>query len=94
MYILFAKFAPAHVFSFVQQAPQHFLQISDIRWLDSKPVAKRAIEVLDNVVQTVKKWEGLPKSQRPQCKSYSTVLESMQDCLVIAKLNFFLSLLT
>ena len=34
-------------------------------------------------------WESLPKSKRPSCKSYQTVLSATKDLLTLAKFHFF-----
>jgi len=47
------------------------------------------IEVLENIQKIVKFWEKLPKSKRPNSKSYVNVKSSLEDSLVLAQLHFF-----
>ena len=41
------------------------------------------------MIKIVTFWEKLPKSKRPACKSYSPVLDAVQDPLAVAKFEFF-----
>lgn len=59
------------------------------RWIEDEKVAIRAINIWDNILKLYKFWESLPKSKRPTCKSYETLLLATKDQLIIAKLNFF-----
>lgn len=59
------------------------------RWVEDQAIADRALIVWESIRKTVKFWEALPKSKRPQNNSYNVVLEHCNDPLVPAKLHFF-----
>ena len=65
------------------------IKFCDTRWIEDEPVANRALEVWPSIVATVKHYEGLCKSARPQNKSYQTLVANHLDLLVPAKLHFF-----
>ena len=56
------------------------------RWVENKRVATRLIDIWENVQKI---WESMLKSKRPSFKSYFNVQESLDDELIIAKLQFF-----
>ena len=60
-----------------------------IRWVEDQKVAERLCSIWENIKKMTKYWEALPKSKRPKCKSYNTVVEGTQDELTLAKLEFF-----
>ena len=59
------------------------------RWMEDQKVAERLCSIWENIKKMTKYWEALPKSKRPKCKSYNTVVEGTQDELTLAKLEFF-----
>lgn len=74
-----------------------------IRWVENATVAKRAIEILPAVQLYVKEIEQLKKDLKshpkpkttinvPQCNSYQTVKDCIQDKLIGCKLVFFQSM--
>ena len=70
------------------------LQFCGHRWLEDKKVAERAISIWPNihkyVVETLKK----PKSKIPSSASFATVKSAVHDILIVAKLQFFVSVAT
>lgn len=65
------------------------IKFCETRWIEDEKVADRALEVWPSVVKTVKYWQGLCKSKRPNNKSYERLVENYLDLLVPAKLQFF-----
>ena len=59
------------------------------RWVEDKKVADRAVEIWPNIKRVVEKWEKLASSKRPKGKNYQTVLASIKDNPITAKLNYF-----
>ena len=59
------------------------------RWVENKRVATRLIDIWENIKKVYAFWESMPKSKRPSSKSYFNVQESLDDELIIAKLQFF-----
>ena len=70
------------------------LEFCGHRWLEDKKVAERAISIWPNihkyVVETLKK----PKSKIPSSASFATVKSAVHDILIVAKLQFFVSVAT
>ena len=58
-------------------------------WVENKETANRMIEILDNLVKLLEFSERLPKSKRPNSKSYEKGKCALIDPLLIVKLNFF-----
>lgn len=65
------------------------LPFSDVRWLESKSSADRAIKIWPEVKKMISYLESLPKSKQPKCNSYVVLKESVKDNLMVTKLNFF-----
>ena len=65
------------------------LSFCETRWLESQPVAERAILIWPNVVQMVHMWQRMPVSQRPQGKDFSAVCNAVRDPLFLPRLHFF-----
>ena len=59
------------------------------RWVESKRAATLLIDIWENIKKVYAFWESMPKSKRPSSKSYLYVQESLDDELIIAKLQFF-----
>ena len=59
------------------------------RWVEDQKVAERLCSIWENIKKMTKYWETLPKSKRPKCKSYNTVVEGTKDELTLAKVEFF-----
>ena len=59
------------------------------RWVEDKRIADRAIEIWVNECKIIDVWQKLAPSQRPKCKSYTTVVTAVNDQLATAKLQFF-----
>ena len=57
--------------------------------MENKRVVDRLVQVWDNVQKMISFWEKIPNSRRPSSKSYLAVKESVEDLLIIAKLQFF-----
>ena len=55
-------------------------------WVEDVPVAKRLIDIWPKIVEF---WEKLPKSKRPNNKSYEVVLKARNYPLTVVKLKFF-----
>ncbi|KAG8171120.1 hypothetical protein JTE90_015572 [Oedothorax gibbosus] len=90
----FTKLTNSNIF------PQKFFAI---RWVENAKVAKRAIKILPAVQLYVKEIEQLKKNLKchpkpkttinvPQCNSYETVKDCVDDKLIICKLVFFQSM--
>ena len=60
-----------------------------IRWVEDRPVADRALEVWPSVLKVIKYWEGLCESSRPSIKSYQVFVDHYTDKLIPCKLQFF-----
>ena len=52
------------------------------RWVEDQ-------KVTENIKKMVKYWEALPKSKRPEFKTYNAVVERTKDELTLATLEFF-----
>jgi hypothetical protein len=61
------------------------------RWLDDLPVAQRAIKIWDNIKKYVNETIKKPKSQIPSCESFKVVQQTVSDVLVVAKLEYLVS---
>ena len=61
------------------------------RWLEDKKVASRALDIWPNIVNYVKDMLKKPTSQIPSSSYFSTVRSAVQDSLMVAKLQFFVS---
>ena len=59
------------------------------RWVEDQAVAERGILVWSNMVKIVKHWESLCKSERPQNKSYETLVMHHSDKFMLLKMQFF-----
>ena len=46
-------------------------------------------KVTENIKKMIKYWKALPKSKRPEFKTYNTVVERTKDELTLATLEFF-----
>lgn len=81
------------VFTKVTKSSTFPLKFCSIRWLENSAVAKRALDVLDNLKKYVEhvKTDKTQKSIRSS-KSFKTVQSCLEDKLLRAKLAFFFSL--
>jgi len=59
------------------------------RWLENGPVAERAIEIWDHVKKYV-----TDVKKKPDSKSFATVKEHVNDPLALARLSFFVSVVS
>ena len=59
------------------------------RWVEDKEVADRLIDIWTCMVKLVEYYEGLYKSKRPSCKSYTDVKAATHDILTVEKLQGF-----
>ena len=56
---------------------------------ENQDVVLRPIEIWENLQKTIKEFSSLPKSKKPQCKSYDSLLSYVSDPLMKVKLQFF-----
>ena len=56
---------------------------------ENQDVVLRPIEIWENLQKTIKGFSSLPKSKKPQCKSYDSLLSYVSDPLMKVKLQFF-----
>ena len=68
--------------------PLHFCAT---RWLEDVPVAERAIQIWPDTVKYETTVVAGPKSKVPNIHSFQTLKSNVQDPLVTAKLQFFIS---
>ena len=61
------------------------------RWLEDKKVASRALDIWPNIVKYVNETLKKQTSQIPSSSYFSTVRSAVQDSLMVAKLQFFVS---
>ena len=59
------------------------------RWVDDKRVAERLLEVWPNILKINSFWQKLPKSKRPNSKTFLNLQFGINDLFIPAKLNFF-----
>ena len=65
------------------------------RWVENKPVAKKAREIWPKIVEILKYWKSLPKSKQPGYGrvgnniSYDYLVTSIADPLIPVKIMFF-----
>ena len=66
------------------------LMFCQTRWVEDEPVAIRAIEVWENVVNVIKHFQTLCKSKQPsKNNSYDTLVTHHTDVFMKVKLQFF-----
>ena len=68
--------------------PLHFCATS---WLEDVPVAERAIQIWPAMIKYVTTVVAGPKSKVPNIQSFQTLKNNIQDPLITAKLQFFIS---
>lgn len=68
------------------------LRFCATRWLEDIPVAERAIQIWPSIIKYVKKTVAGPKSKVPAIQSFQNLRDHVQDPLIIAKLQFFISI--
>ena len=73
----------------VTGATKYPLFFCETRWVESKSVADRAIEIWPNICKLVEFWEKLPSSKRPKSKSFLNVQKAVKHKLTLLKLEFF-----
>ncbi len=61
------------------------------RWVEDKDVAERAIQIWPQVTKYITETLKKPRSQVPTSGTFSTVKSAVQDSLMLAKLEFFVS---
>ena len=59
------------------------------RWVEDQAVADQLKEIWPHITKVVRHWESLPKSRRPNSKSYDVTVKGAKDELTVAKLSFF-----
>ena len=59
------------------------------RWLEDQAVTDRLKEIWPHITKVVRHWESLPKSRRPNSKSYDVAVKGAKDGLTVTKLSFF-----
>ena len=59
------------------------------KWVESKSVADRAIEIWTNICKLVEFWEKLPSSKQPKSKSFLNVQKAVKDKLILLKFEDF-----
>lgn len=67
------------------------LQFVATRWTEDLSVAERAIEIWPNIGKYIKKVSSGPKSKRPNSASYVTIVNAVNDPLILAKLHTFVA---
>ena len=73
----------------VTGAKSYPLYFCATRWVESKPVADRAVEIWPEIRKLMAFWEKLPKSKQPKCKSFLKVQKAVHDPTTVLKLEFF-----
>lgn len=68
---------------------QNINRFYGVRWCEDEPVAERGLLIWNSVVKVMKYWEPLPKTKKPDCKSYVNLLNHVSDRLMPAKMQFF-----
>ena len=71
------------------QMKYYFCFLSHFRWVEDQAVADRLKKIWPHIIKMVTHWESLPKSSRPNSKSYDAVVKGVKDELTFAKLSFF-----
>ena len=59
------------------------------RWVESKSVVDRAIEIWPSICKLVEFWEKLLSSKQPKSKSFLNVQKTVKDKLIILKFEVF-----
>lgn len=67
------------------------LKFCPTRWVEDIPVVKRAIMIWPEVIKYIDSQKKLPVYKQPSCRSFKIVMEACDDKLIIAKLDFFVS---
>ena len=57
--------------------------------MEDQAVANQLKEIWPHITKMVRHWESLPKSRRPNSKSYDVTVKGAKDELTVAKLSFF-----
>ncbi|XP_048580627.1 uncharacterized protein LOC116610226 [Nematostella vectensis] len=68
------------------------LRFCGTRWLEDLPVAERAVAIWPNIKKYVDEVSKLPKSKIPTSQSFKNLQAFVQDPLIVAKLEFFISI--
>jgi len=68
------------------------LRFCGTRWLEDLAVAERAVLIWPNIKKYVEEVCKLPKSKIPTSQSFKNLQEFVQDPLIVAKLQFFISI--
>ena len=66
-----------------QTAPLFF------RWVEDRQVAERLLEIWRNILNINSFWQKLPKSKRPNSKSFLNLQSAINDLITPTKLSFF-----
>ena len=66
-----------------QRAPLFF------RWVEDKQVAEWLLEIWPNILKINSFWHKLPKSKRPNSKSFLDLQSAINDLFTPPKLSFF-----
>ena len=61
------------------------------RWVKDKKVAERALQIWPDVMVYIKETIKKLKGEVPVSYSFTTIRSAVQDCLITAKLEFFVS---
>ena len=61
------------------------------RWVEDKKVAERALQIWPDVMVYIKETVKKPKGEVPVSYAFTTIRYTVQDCLITAKLEFFVS---
>ena len=61
------------------------------RWVEDKEVADRALQIWPDVMVYIRETIKKPKGEVSVSHSFTTIRSAVQDCLITAKLEFFVS---
>ena len=61
------------------------------RWVEDKKVVEGALQIWPDVMVYIKETIKMSKGEVPVSYSFTTIRHAVQDCLITAKLEFFLS---
>ena len=68
---------------------QYPLPIEKTRWIDNATAVNRLLEIWNDISLLMKFYRDMPRDKQPTSKTFTRLMNSTRDVLMVPKLNFF-----
>lgn len=68
---------------------QYPLPLEKTRWIDNATAVNRLLEIWNDISLLMKFYRDMPRDKQPSSKTFTRLMNSTRDVLMVPKLNFF-----